>query len=68
MVDHYVHEIPEERFTERHDDLSKEFLIAVTTEFIKDRDEAEFPIVTSDRPTCHYHQHDASCPECEDES
>lgn len=66
MVDYYVHEAREELVSDEEQKIPKRFLTAVATESMKRRGDEAFPILTKDRPTGYYHQHDESCPECED--
>ena len=69
MIDIYAHEASEEVFVQEDDEtLPHDFLLAVSKEMVKLRDGDTSKITLSDQHKCHYHQHDASCPQCKDET
>ncbi|KAK3691468.1 hypothetical protein LTR37_018665 [Vermiconidia calcicola] len=71
MVDLYVHEADPEAFEDDCEEMPNTFLVAVGKEFRKKVCENEQAIVgdifelVGNGQKCRYHQHDASCPQCE---
>lgn len=65
LVDYFVNELKHEYVGEGHKRIDRGFLVRINKELIKNR--AKRAIMASERTACYYHQHDDSCPRCEDE-
>jgi hypothetical protein len=66
MVDFYVHEVTANSLDEDNAAYPHGFHALVAREFVKLRNGDIDETLIKYQPRCHYHQHDASCPGCEE--